>query len=65
MFPTVGHCTTSPSVSAIVGLGHFSMVLFTLSFVHDCLYGIHAVFSVSSLGFPLDIIFNFIVEAYN
>ena len=59
LFPTVGQCTTSPSVSAMIGRSHFGTAPFTLPLVSDCLYvlfdclyGVRAVFSVSSSWNP-------------
>ena len=40
LFPTVGQCTTSPSVSAVIGRGRFCMVPFLPTPVPDCVHGI-------------------------
>ena len=57
------------AVSAIVCRGHFGTVPFSLTLVPDCLYGIHYIFSVGSLGNPLKLLLLlllllFIVESY-
>ena len=52
-FATVGRCTTSQSVSAIIGRGRrFGTVPFTLLLVPDYLYGVRAVLASVHRGTP-------------
>ena len=68
LFPTVGtvgQSTASLSVSPIIYHGHFGTIPLTLLLVPGCLYSTHAVFNVSSSGYPSSHYFNFIVETPN
>ena len=40
-------CTTSQSVSAMIGMGHFGTIPCSVSLILYCLYGIRPTFSVS------------------
>ena len=52
LFPIIGQCTTSRSVSAVISRDRFGTVAYSLPLVPDCLYDLRAVFSVSSSANP-------------
>ena len=67
LFPADGQCTTSPSVSAIIGRSRFGTAPFTLPLIPDRCHGTRAVFNVSSSRESLLtlFLFHFIVETLN